>query len=149
MSATNFGELDLYAGVTEDFPFTAQLYASDGATPAELVAGDVVHCVLSSRENEEPTGVLLDIASDEASDNDSQVHITATGDAQTGEPAEGYVRFAQEDTAAIVAAWDDTVLSKRLICELYYVDDSETDPADARKIFSRGIIHLHRSGASV
>lgn len=149
MAATDFGKLPLYAGVTEDFHFTAELFESDNATPAELAADDVVHCVLSTRTRGEPTAVLLDIASDEATANDSQVHIDDLGDADTGDPATGFVRFAEQDTAAIVATWGATELSKSLVCELYYIDASETEPADARKLFLRGTVELHRSGASV
>jgi hypothetical protein len=147
MAATDFGTLDLYAGLTEDFPFTASLFESDGVTAAALASGDIVHCVLSERTKGEPSAVLLDIPSDDDTPNDSRVFITSLGNAGTGAPAVGYVRFAQADTAAIVAAWTGGVLSKYLVCELYYIDLSEAEPTDAKKLFLRGVIHLHRSGA--
>lgn len=146
MAALDDGEDDLYAGFTEDAPWSVPLVESDGTTPAELAAGDVVHCVLSSRDKEEPVTILLHLTSDDETDNHSRVEITATGNANTGDPAEGFVRFAQADTQALVDAWDAGIVSKRVVMEMYYVDASETDPADAEKIFLRKIIHLHRRG---
>jgi hypothetical protein len=139
--------LDLFAGVTEDFPFTIELYASDGVSFAALAAEDVVHCVLSERVGGEPDTELLDIASDQEASGESRIYVTDLGDAIDGDPALGYVRFAQVDTDAIVDDWDDEVRSKHLMCELYFIDASEINPANAKKIFWVGIIHLHRSGA--
>lgn len=147
MAVLNFGKLDLYAGVTEDFPFTATLFESDGVTAAELAADDVVHCVLSSRTKEEPTEALLDIASNAATANKSKVYVTDLGDSGAGDPAVGYVRFAQADTAALVADWAAEVYQTLLVCELWYVDASETEPTAAKKLFARGEILLHRTGA--
>lgn len=147
MAAINFGTLDLYAGCVEDFPFTAELYGSDGESPAALAVADVVHCVLSERVKEEPDDEVLHIQSDQEAAGESRVYITDRGDAVEGEPAVGYVRFAQADTDTIVDAWDEAVRSKHLVCELYYVDSVEANPASARKIFLRGVIHLHRSAA--
>jgi hypothetical protein len=146
MGVSDFGELDLYSGKTEDLPLTATLYASDGVTGAALAVADVVYGVLSEREDGEPRAAVLTVDSDEATENKSKVFITDLGTASPHTDVEGYVRLAQADLAAIVAAWDDEVASKRYVFELYYTDDSETEPADAKKIFLRGVIHLHRSG---
>lgn len=147
MAIINFGTLDLYAGVTEDFPLSVPLFESDDETAAELAGDDVVYCVLSARTRGEPTEALLTIASDSPTTNKSKVYLTSLGDADTGDPAVGYVRFAQADTEALVADWDDDVYQMLLVCELWYEDASETDPADAKKIFARGAILLHRTGA--
>src|SRR5436190_871933 len=147
MATIDFGTLDLYAGLTEDFPFTAELFDSDGESFAQLAGNDVVHCVLSERVKEEPTTLLLDIPSDDETDNESKVYVTDRGDAVTGDPAVGYVRFAEGDTAAIVAGWESEVRSKHLVCELYFIDSVQANPIDPKKIFLRGVIHLHRSGA--
>lgn len=143
----DFGKLELYAGVTEDFPFSIPLFESDDETTAEFAADDVVYFVLSSRTKAEPTAAVLTIASDAATANKSKVFVTDRGDAITGDPAVGYVRFAQDDTAALVADWDDDVYSQLLIGELWFIDNSETEPADARKLIGRGEILLRRTGA--
>lgn len=143
----NFGKLDLYAGVTEDFPFSVPLFESDDETAAELAADDIVVCALSARTKGEPTETLLTIASNAATANDSKVYLTSLGDDDTGDPATGYVRFAEDDTAELVADWAADVFQKLYVCELWYVDNSETAPADAKKIFARGEILLHRTGA--
>ncbi len=141
----DFGELDVFANNTEDLPFTALLYAADGVTGAALAAGDVVYCVLSSRTKGEPGAAVLTLNSNAATANKSKVFVTTSGTASPHAAAAGYVRFAQADLAAIVATWAAAIGSQRYVCELYYLDDSETDPVDARKLFLRGTIHLHRS----
>lgn len=148
MAPFDFGELDLFANNTEDLPFTALLYASDGVTGAALAAGDVVHCVLSTRTKGEPFTAALSLNSSTATANKSKVFVTSNGTASPHAAAAGYVRFAQADLTALVATWAASLGSQRYVCELYYLDDSETDPADARKLLLRGIIHLHRSAAA-
>lgn len=147
MPTTDFGELDVYAGLTEDLLWTSLLFDADGLTAAILAAGDVLHFVLSERTRGEPMEELLDVISGSASANGSRVFVGSVGTTSPHAAADGYIRLAQGDTDAIVDAWDADVTSKRLVGELYYLDDSETIPADAKKLMTRGVIHLHRSGA--
>jgi hypothetical protein len=145
MSNILFPERDLYAGHTEDFVWTAELYENDNVTRAKLGVGDIVHFRLSERLGGEPISPVLAINSVGPTSQGSLVVIQDLGDALAPRDASGYVRFAQADTAAIVAAWPATLKSKKYIGELFYLDDSETSPADARKLICRGIVHLHRS----
>jgi hypothetical protein len=148
MATLDFGERDLYADCTEDFPWTATLYERDGITQKGLDLADVVHCVLSTRDGDEPNGEVLAIDSDTATANDSIVEIDDQGGA--AEDASGSVRFAQADTAAIVTAWDAEATppqSRRYVCELFYIDSGEANPVNAKKIILRGTIHLHRTAA--
>jgi len=146
MPTIDFGELDVYAHNTEDMPFTATLYDSSG-NPASLAAGDIVYCVLSERTDGEPRAAVLTARSDQATANKTKVFVLSLGTASPHVGASGYVRLGQADLAAIVAAWASSVSSKRYVAEMYYLDDSETEPENARKIFLRGVIHLHRSAA--
>ena len=147
MLATDFGEVDVYAGLTEDLVWTSLLFEADGTTAAILAAGDVLHFVLSQRTRGEPMTELLDVVSSSASANGSRVFVSSVGTTSPHAAANGYVRLAQGDTDAIVDVWAADVTSKRLVGELYFLDDSETNPADAKKLMARGVIHLHRSGA--
>jgi hypothetical protein len=147
MPATDFGTVDVYAGLTEDLVWTALLFEADGETAAILAAGDVLHFVISERTRGEPMTELLDVVSSSATANGSRVVVSSYGTTSPHAEATGYVRLAQGDTDALVDAWDAETTSKRLVGELYYLDDSETNPADAKKLMARGVIHLHRSGA--
>lgn len=147
MPATDIGEVEVYAGLTEDLVWTCLLYEADGATAAKLASGDVLHFVLSERTRGEPADELLNVTSSSANANGSKVFVTSEGSVDPHEAASGYVRLGQADTDAIVDAWADSVMEKRLVAEMFYLDDSESSPADAKKLMARGVVHLHRSGA--
>jgi hypothetical protein len=147
MPATDIGEEDVYAGLTEDLLWTCLLSEADGATAAKLAAEDIVHFVLSERIRGEPGDIVLDITNTAANENGSRVFIESLGTVEPHVAANGYIRLAQADTDAIVDAWAETIRSVRYVGEMYYLDDSETNPADAKKLMARGTIHLHRSGA--
>jgi hypothetical protein len=143
----DFGTRDVYAGCTEDLPFSVYLFDNNGTDSAALAEADVVHFVLSERTKGEPDTELLDISSAAYTANKSRVILSSLGNAITGAPATGYVRFGQADTDAIVDAWSNEIRSKHLVGEMYFIDASETQPTSAKKLLLRGVIHLHRSGA--
>ena len=120
----NTFEQEVYRNRTRDFEF--KIYEADGTTGVAIQTTDVVRCKLGRLGGGTPD---LDLRSGAATANGSTVTIT-----QTTAPATGLVRMAQGDTNLLpVGAYR---------AELMLVDDSETAPADAVKVFSTGVIHV-------
>ena len=119
MARLNIGEVEAFAGRTEDFDWSA--YEGDGRTPVVFAADDVVRFKLSSTIGDSTPE--LDIDSISATANGSIVTITDL------DPATGRVRLGQADTASF---------SGKKYFELSLVDNSETSPADAIKVICRG-----------
>lgn len=132
----DWGERILYAGRTEDFPW--EMYYWDTASrtfkPLAIANDDHVRFKLGLTETGTPT---LDLDSVWATANGSVVTISTRGTLDSV-PAAGTVRFAQADTANLTAR-------RYAFCELALVDNSETAPADAIKVFGRGAILLKSS----
>lgn len=127
--ALDWGEIEVYSGRTEDLPFA--IYDEDGVALGIAVT-DVVRFKLASGAGATPT---LDLDSVAASAQGSIVVISARGTSGSV-PASGYVRIAQGETLTV---------KKYADCELALVDDSETSPADAIKVFGRGAIVVKAS----
>lgn len=127
----NWGEKICYAGRTEDF--TWAMYDKDGEAVA-IAADDVVRFKLAATAGATPA---LDIDSVAPTAVGSVVTIDELGEAGVT-PASGTVRLAQGDTSGLTAR-------KYTGCELALVDNSETAPADAIKVFGRGTIDLKAS----
>lgn len=119
------------AGRTEVFDWAAY---GDNNQPLALEAGDVVLFKLCATQGGTP---VLDLTSDEATENESIVLIDDLGDEEDGEPARGRVILAQEDTTDLA-----TTVPVKYFGELLLVDSGETYPDDACKPIMRGQIEF-------
>lgn len=146
MAQLEFLQQDLYCGRKEVFYWEA--YDDDGTTPIALAAGDVVRAKLAENSGAAP---VLDLRSGASTPNDSTVVIDelgSVGGMDPDEPASGRVIFGPLDTRDLPAGWtgrDAERRQKKYFLELALVDDSETAPPDAIKVFGRGPLVLHAS----
>ena len=106
------GQTECVAGRTEEFEWSA--YEGDGKTPVAFASDDLVRFKLAAKQDGVP---VLDLVSNDETDNGSQVTITSLGVAGTS-PATGLVRLAQGDTLEL----NDT-----MYFEMNLVDHSDDD----------------------
>jgi hypothetical protein len=123
--STNRLALSAYANRTNDY--TGSIYAANGSTPASLAAGDKLRFKLADKYN----ATILDLLSGTGTANDSLLTITDIGDVDT--PAAFSLRLSQGDL---------DLSGGKYPIELIWVDDSETDPADAAKHIDGGYLTI-------
>lgn len=116
-------EITIYQGGTLDYDFPL-LDANDDAVAIQ--ATDVLRFKVGRGDGVEP---VLDLLSGDGKETENGSSVTLTTS-----PASARVRLAQGDTA---------LLNPGIYrAELGLVDDSETDPADAYKPVSQGVVHV-------
>jgi len=131
--ATATHNLDIEIVARSTATITFDIYEDDGTTEWGVAATDQVRFKVWSTDDAAPD---LDISKTESA-NGSVIKITTDGVSGTTAAVATLV-LAQDDTATLVGG-------KRYKCELGYVDDSATSPADAYSIIADGYIRVKGS----